>query len=279
MRVAVFSGKGGTGKTMVSVNLAAVSRSAVYVDCDVEEPNGHLYFKPDGVVRETVTVLVPRADPERCDGCLECVRFCRFHALSYSLDRLMVFDDVCHSCGGCSVVCPREAISEHERGIGTVDTGRSGDVVVHTGTMDIGEAIGLPIIGRLLEKASAEDDDVFIDCPPGSSCMAMESIKDADFCILVSEPTVFGAHNLGMVAELARVFGKPVGAVLNKVIEGEEDPSERFCIENGIPILARIPFDLELGRLCSETTIASWADTGYERMFRDLLERITEAVG
>jgi MinD superfamily P-loop ATPase len=277
MRIAVLSGKGGTGKTMVSVNLAAVAGEAVYVDCDVEEPNGALFFKPDVTGEEDVHVLVPRADPQLCDGCLDCVRFCRFHALSYSLDRLLVFDEVCHSCGGCSVVCLRQAISEHPRTIGSVSSGRSDRVKVHTGTMDIGEAIGLPIIGRLLEKAADETGDVFIDCPPGSSCMVMESIRDADFCILVSEPTVFGAHNLGMVAELVSTFGKPLGAVLNKVVAGEEDPSERYCEEHGIPILTRIPFDPVLGRLCSDAEVAARADEGYRRLFAGLLEQVREA--
>ena len=198
MNIAVLSGKGGTGKTMVSVNLASVAEPSVYVDCDVEEPNGHLYFKPDNVERESVDVLVPRSDPEKCDGCMECVKFCKFNALAYTLDRLTVFQEMCHSCGGCKVICPQEAITEYPRTVGYVESGKSGNVEIHTGIMNIGEVAGIPIIDRLLEKIP-ESRNVFIDCPPGSSCSVMESIKNADFCVLVSEPTIFGAHNLNKI--------------------------------------------------------------------------------
>ncbi|MDN5357094.1 MAG: hypothetical protein PWR17_263 [Candidatus Methanomethylophilaceae archaeon] len=273
----MLSGKGGTGKTMLSVNLAAASGPSVYIDCDVEEPNGHLFFKPEKTSEETVSVPVPRADRNKCNGCMECVRFCRFHALAYSLDRLIVFDDMCHSCGGCSEICPQKAITEHPRGVGIVRTGRSGDVTVYTGIMNIGEAAGLPVIHRLLERVAVSDgENVFIDCPPGSSCSVMESIKDADFCVLVAEPTIFGVHNLGMVSELVRILRKPYGVILNKVVENEGDPSEDYCVKNGLPILGRIPFDRELGRLCSEARIASRENIGFERMFREIYENISE---
>ncbi len=279
MKVAVLSGKGGTGKTMLSVNLAAASGPSTYVDCDVEEPNGHLFFKPDESSEETVSVLVPRADRNECDGCMACVRFCRYHALAYSLDRLTVFDDMCHSCGGCAEICPRKAITEHPREVGVVRTGRSGDVSVYTGTMNVGEAAGLPVIRRLLEMtALSYDENIFIDCPPGSSCSVMECIKDADFCVLVAEPTIFGAHNLEMVSELVRVFGRPYGVVLNKVIENERDPSEEYCLDNGLPILGRIPFDIGLGRICSEAGIASRENVVFERMFREIYEKMKEMV-
>lgn len=275
MKVAVLSGKGGTGKTTVSVNLAAVAENSVYVDCDVEEPNGHLFFKPDNVIREPVTVPVPRSDPDKCNGCMKCVRFCRFNALAYSLDRLTVFDDMCHSCGGCAVICPLNAITEYPRTVGYTESGRSGDVDVHTGIMNVGEAAGIPIIGRLMECiASAGERDIFIDCPPGSSCSVMESIKDADFCVLVAEPTVFGTHNLNMVAEVVRVFDKPFGVILNKNIEGEPDPSEKYCFGNNIPIIGKIPFDRKLGMLGSEAAVASREDPEFRNMFCEFLKNI-----
>ncbi|HKM09590.1 MAG TPA: ATP-binding protein [Candidatus Methanomethylophilaceae archaeon] len=277
MNIAVLSGKGGTGKTMLSVNLAKVAGISAYVDCDVEEPNGHLYLKPEGVIREEVSVLVPRSDPDKCNGCMECVEFCRFNALAYSLDRLTVFNDMCHSCGGCSVICPQKAITEYLRTIGNVESGISGEVSVHTGTMNIGEAAGLPIIDRTLQISSAAKAEItFIDCPPGSSCSVMESIKDADFCVLVTEPTIFGTHNLNVVVELVTVFEKPFGVVLNKNIEGEFNPSEEYCSKNDIPIIGRIPFDKELSDLSSEAKIAADESDRFRKIFKGILDNILE---
>ncbi len=277
MKIAVLSGKGGTGKTMLSVNLAAVSGPSVYADCDVEEPNGYLYFKPENVVRESVFVLVPKYDQEKCNGCLECVKFCRFNALAYSLDRLMIFENMCHSCGGCEIICPQDAITEHQRCVGVVETGKSGDVFALTGRMNVGEAAGIPVIKKLLSKIP-KYDNIFIDCPPGSSCSVMESIEDADFCVLVSEPTIFGRHNLAMVADLVRVFNKPFGVILNKDLKGESNPSEEYCHENNLPILGKIPFDSKLGALCSEAKIASRESDKFHKMFKNILDEITEAV-
>ncbi|NLN71365.1 MAG: 4Fe-4S binding protein [Thermoplasmatales archaeon] len=277
MNIAVLSGKGGTGKTMVSVNLAKVAGTSAYVDCDVEEPNGHLYLKPKEVVSEEVSVLVPRSDPDKCDGCRECIEFCRFNAMVYTLDRVKVFNEMCHSCGGCAVICPQEAITEHPRAIGRVESGISGDVHVRTGVMDVGEVAGLPIIARLLQNPSVSEEDLtFIDCPPGSSCSVMESIKDADFCVLVTEPTIFGAHNLDVVVELSRAFNKPFGVILNKDIEGEANPSEEYCSERNIPVLGRIPFDRELSDITSEARIASEESAEFREMFRKILDNILE---
>jgi MinD superfamily P-loop ATPase len=272
--VAVLSGKGGTGKTLVSVNLAAAANEAVYLDCDVEEPNGHLFFKPEVSDEETVTVKIPKIDGNRCTGCRKCVEFCAFHALAFVGDRPILFDEVCHSCGGCALLCPAGAIRETEKAVGTVSSGISEKVAVHTGRLSIGEASGIPVIKALLEKIPGKKDrPVFIDCPPGSSCAVMESIRDADFCVLVAEPTVFGAHNLAMVHELVTLFKKPFGAVLNKCLAGD-NPSEAFCMEHGVPILGRIPFDAELGALNSEGKIAARESKRFQMLFSSLLERI-----
>ena len=279
MKIAVLSGKGGTGKTMLSVNLAAVATPSTYVDCDVEEPNGYLFFKPEDVRPEIVSVLVPSADPNICNGCKECVRFCKFHALAHSGEHLIVFEDVCHSCGGCSLICPLNAITEHPRTVGVVESGRSGEVTIHTGRMNVGEAAGLPIIRKLMKKISESGQErIFIDCPPGSSCTVMESIRDAEFCVLVSEPTIFGAHNLEMIVELVRTFDKPFGVILNKRLDGEKDPSEEYCHRNCLPILGKIPFDHELGILNSEGKIASRENGRFFQMFKDIYDHITECV-
>ncbi|BAK98644.1 putative iron-sulfur binding protein [Oscillibacter valericigenes Sjm18-20] len=272
--IAVLSGKGGTGKTLVSVNLAAAANEAVYLDCDVEEPNGHLFLKPEVSGEETVTVKIPEIDAARCTGCRKCVEFCAFHALAFVGNKPLLFDEVCHSCGGCALLCPANAIRETGKAVGTVSSGISEKVIVYTGRLNIGEASGIPVIKALLQKISNKQDrPVFIDCPPGSSCAVMESIRDADFCILVAEPTVFGAHNLAMVHELVTLFQKPCGAVLNKCLTSE-NPSEAFCVEHGIPILARISFDPELGALNSEGKIAVRESERFQALFASLLERI-----
>lgn len=277
MKIAVLSGKGGTGKTLVTVNLAAAAKTATYIDCDVEEPNGHLFFKPEGITEEKVTVKIPIADEELCSGCRKCVNFCKFNALAYT-NKLIVFDEICHSCGGCILVCPEKALTEKDKAIGTIQKGTSGNVSVYTGIMNLGEASGVPIIKKLLETENQEADKItVIDCPPGSACIVMESIKDADYCILVAEPTLFGVHNLNMVYELVTLFKKPFGVVLNKCLDGE-NPAETFCIENNIKILGRIPFDNELGTLNSNAGIAVNESEKYRELFSDLLQTVIKEV-
>jgi len=273
VRIAVLSGKGGTGKTLVSVNLAAVA--AAYIDCDVEEPNGYLFFKPTEVAAEEVAVKIPVVDQGLCDGCRKCVDFCRFNALAYTDPKLMVFEAVCHSCGGCMLVCPLGAVTEKDKPIGMVERGVSDGVRVMTGIMNPGEASGIPIIRRLLADVPA--GLTFIDCPPGSACIVMESVRDSDYCLLVAEPTIFGAHNLALVHELVQLFGKPHGAVLNKCLPGD-NPSEKYCQDNGIEVLARIDYDQELGRLNSEARVAVRESAGYRAMFTSLLEAVREEV-
>ncbi|MBV4437079.1 4Fe-4S binding protein [Clostridium tyrobutyricum] len=278
MRIAVLSGKGGTGKTLVSVNLTAISKSSTYIDCDVEEPNGHLFFKPEGVQEKEISVKIPKVNNELCNGCRKCVDFCKFNALAYIKNKLIVFDEVCHSCGGCILACPEKALTEKEKVIGKVQKGTSDQVVIYTGILNTGEASGIPIIKKLLaEKNLQGNKQTFIDCPPGSACIVMESIKDADYCILVAEPTLFGVHNLNMVYELVKLFNKPFGVVLNKCLE-EENPAEKFCLEKNIKILGRIPFDTNLGTLNSNAEIAVSKNDKYWKIFSSLLNTVTKEV-
>ena len=272
----MLSGKGGTGKTLVSVNLAAAAEASVYIDCDVEEPNGHLFFKPEITSEETVSAKIPLIDYDRCNGCRNCVDFCKFNALAFIKNKPVLFKDVCHSCGGCALFCPQKAISEEERSVGVIQNGLSGQVRVHTGCLNTGEASGIPIIKQLLQKSTAEMTlPIFIDCPPGSACSVMESIKDADYCVLVAEPTVFGVHNLKMVCDLVEVFHKPYGVVLNKCLEAE-NPAEEFCKERHVTILGRIPFDSKLGTLNSNAKIAVRESARYREAFSALLTTVIE---
>ena len=276
MKIAVLSGKGGTGKTLVSVNLAAVAGRSNYIDCDVEEPNGYLFFRPEPTEAEKVSVKIPVVDGELCNGCRKCVDFCKFNALAYINEKILVFEEVCHSCGGCGLLCPEKAVSEREKEIGEIVRGVSEEVSVRTGILNIGEASGVPIIKKLLHDIPA--GITFIDCPPGSACIVMESVKDADYCIFVAEPTLFGVHNLNIVYELVRLFGKPHGVVINKCLEGE-NPAEKYCLEKGLEVLARIPFDKELGSLNSDGRIAAREKAEYREIFASLLQRVSKEAG
>lgn len=277
MKIAVLSGKGGTGKTLAAVNLAAAADKSVYIDCDVEEPNGHLFFKPESVSSENIYVKIPAVNEEVCIGCRICVDFCKYNALAYTRNRLIVFDEVCHHCGGCMLFCPEKALKEEYKIIGRIQEGLSSNVRVITGVMDIGVASGIPIIKELSKAGSEINELAFVDCPPGSACIVMESIKNADYCIIVAEPTLFGVHNLNMVYELVKLFGKQNGVILNKC-QGDENPAENFCIENGIKILGRIPFDNELGTLNSMALISVRENDKYRDLFTSLLQEVTKEV-
>ncbi len=279
INIAVLSGKGGTGKTLVSVNLAAAADQSVYIDCDIEEPNGHLFFKPQGVQDEVISIKIPVVNEKLCSGCRKCVDFCKFNALAFIKNQPYVFEEVCHSCGGCILLCPEKALTEKEKVIGKVQKGTSEQVTVCTGILNTGEASGVPIIKKLLEDSKANSDILtVIDCPPGSACIVMESIKEADYCILVAEPTLFGVHNLNMVYELVKIFDKPFGVVLNKCLN-EENPAEKFCVDKNISILGRIPFNQELGTLNSNAKIAVRENEEYKKVFSSLLETVIKEAG
>lgn len=277
MNIAVLSGKGGTGKTFVSVNLAAVANNSTYIDCDIEEPNGYLFLKPKNLEIDSVKVKIPIVNKDICIGCRKCVEFCKFNALAYINNNLMVFDDICHSCGGCKLVCPQGAISEEEKIIGEVQKGTSENINVITGILNTGEVSGTPIIKEALNNIEKNKGLTIIDSPPGSACTVMDSIKDADYCILVAEPTVFGVHNLNMVYELLELFQKPYGVVLNKCTE-EENPAEEFCKEKGIKVLEKISFSNKLGELNSNAKIVTRESKKYEKLFSSLLQKIVEEV-
>lgn len=274
MKIAVLSGKGGTGKTLVSVNLACAAEQAVYVDCDVEEPNGHLFLKPEITETKSVAVSVPEVEMSKCNGCRKCVDFCQYNALALLKDNLLIFHEICHSCGGCILFCPEKALQSKQRPIGTIETGSSENVTVLTGCLNTGEVSGVPIIKKLMELLPKQET-IVVDCPPGSACIVMESIREADYCVLVAEPTLFGVHNLAMVYELVKLFNKSFGVVLNKCLPGE-NPAKRYCQENQLPILAEIPYEESLGSLNSKGLIAVREDAQYRELFRKMLHQITK---
>ncbi len=276
MRIAVLSGKGGTGKTFVSVNLAYVKGKSLYIDCDVEEPNGRLFLKPHIQKMEAVNSMIPSVDKEKCSGCRKCVEFCKFNALAYIKDKLLVFPELCHACNGCVMLCPEGALTEGSKHVGYIEHGMSQDVRVMTGILNTGEASGVPIIRQLLSTLSTEDN-VIIDCPPGSACTVMESIKEADYCLLVAEPTKFGIHNLNMVYNLVKLFNKPHALIINKDM-GDKDLIEKYCVDKNIRVIASIPYDAQLGLAISKGFIAAEKYTEYMELFKMILNTVEKEV-
>lgn len=273
MRIAVLSGKGGAGKTMVAVNLAATAGRGSYVDCDVEEPNGRLFLKPENLQQKQAVSLLPVFDAEKCTGCRKCVEFCRFNALIYIKDKPTVFTEVCHSCGGCTLVCPENAVREETRPLGEVEWGNRGDLKVITGILNPGEASGVPVIHTALSMAEDAHGPVVIDCPPGSACSVMESVEGADRCILVAEPTAFGFHNFCMVYELSALMKKPCSVIINKMEEPYQ-PLEDFCREHHLPVLARIPFDHRTAELAAAGELLCEKKPEMKALFEELWKKI-----
>jgi MinD superfamily P-loop ATPase len=276
MRIAVLSGKGGTGKTFVSTNLAAAIGDSTYLDCDIEEPNGYLFLKPKMEKSWKVTVPVPNFDPDKCSGCRKCVQFCQYNALAFIKGKPRLFPEICHSCGGCALICPNGAITETKREIGIIEQGQTDGVAVLTGILGNGEATGVPIIRELIRSAS-KTGNVIIDCPPGSACSAMESIRSADYCLLAAEPTRFGLSNLELVTRLVALFEKPCGIVVNKDIGGKDLIGD-FATAQKIPLLCRIPFDAQLGALIAQGMLAVKEEC-YKEMFLNLYNGILETAG
>jgi MinD superfamily P-loop ATPase len=276
MRITVLSGKGGTGKTLVAVNLAKVAGEGLYIDCDVEEPNGALFLRPEINSVAEVTVTNPEPVPELCDGCQECVRFCQYHALAYA-NQLLFFPELCHDCGGCIRLCPNKALRETKRPVGRVEYGRSGQTETRCGAMEIGEVAGIPIIKELLGDLSPTRCacTIIVDAPPGSGCPVLESVKGSDFCILVAEPTIFGLDNLRLVSELVELFKIPSGVLINKA-DVDNGLVEDFCREKGLRILGKIPFDRDISLIASQGKLLVEEDENYQKFFAGLLRKIEE---
>ncbi len=271
MRISVLSGKGGTGKTFISTNLVSTIGN-VYIDCDVEEPNGAIFLKPEITGQKEVKVKIPQSD-ENCTGCKECVSFCRYHALAYAKDKLLVFHELCHSCGGCVMVCGHNALHETERRIGIIEYGKSQNTEFRHGILDSGNPSGVPIIKELLRDMD-KDKIIVLDCPPGSSCTVMESIKDSDLCILAAEPTLFGIHNLNMVYRLTNLMDIPAGVIINKAVEGNTIVEE-YCRSKNIPVIGKIPYNRQFDIWNSNGELVSQKQ-GCRQIFKQIYENILE---
>lgn len=271
MKIAIASGKGGTGKTTVAVNLALALEDVQLFDCDVEEPNCNLFLGFEMEPVEKVTCLVPEINPEKCTLCRSCASFCRYNALAALPKKIMSFPSLCHGCGGCSFVCSEGAIEEKPRIIGIIEKAASSFQFFH-GILNIGEAMATPVI-RSLQRHIDENSHAIIDSPPGTACPVLAVMGCADYCVLVTESTPFGFHDFLLALEATRALKVPVGVVLNRDGLGDSRV-EDFCRVEGIPILLRIPNDRMIARLYSEGTPFVKEMPEWKEKFEEMFETI-----
>ena len=277
MIISVASGKGGTGKTLVATSLALSlkdTRNVKLLDCDVEEPNDHVFVKPEITRSQGVSIQVPVVDEEKCTYCGKCAEICAFNAIAVFGNHVLTFSQLCHGCGACSYLCPEKAITEEGRETGILELGKTDGLGFVHGRLNIGEAMAPPVIRKVKEHAG-DDGVVIIDVPPGTSCPVVEAIKGSDFCLLVTEPTPFGLNDLVLAVETVRKLCIPCGVVLNRSGVGDTE-TEKYCEKENLPILLTIPLDTEIARLYSRGIplvdgLPQWKDS-----FLELYEKLKE---
>ncbi len=280
MQIAIASGKGGTGKTTIATNLACsiarTDKKVQYLDCDVEEPNGHIFLKPDIKDTQKITIGVPEVDTDLCDGCGKCGQLCQYSAIICLKDKAITFEQLCHSCGGCELVCPTGAIKEKQVEIGFVELGTSGDVMFGQGRLKVGDVRSPALIKKVKENA-ANNGTVIIDAPPGTSCPVIEAVKGVDYVLLVTEPTPFGLNDLELAVEMVRELGLAFAVVINRCDIGD-GRVVRYCQQQDIEILLEMPNDRLVAEAYSQGIKIIDALPGYEEKLLQLYQKINSRV-
>ncbi len=280
MKLAIASGKGGTGKSMVAANLAyTLSRSGpvTLVDCDVEEPNLHLFFPAQEMTRE-VTVPVPVVNETTCQHCGQCSDFCQYGALTVLPERVLFFPELCHSCGGCMLVCPNEAIHEEQKRIGTISTSTPcPGLKLVSGTLDMGDPHAAPVI-REAKMEAAGENLVIYDASPGTSCPVVETLDGCDACVLVTESTPFGLHDLHLAVLVARQLHVPAGVLINRS-DGNDQALLEYCAGNNLHVMMRIPFDREIASIQSRGDLLCRVHPKWQESFAELYQKCIALAG
>ncbi len=279
MRIAVASGKGGTGKTTVALNLALSLENVQLFDCDVEEPNCNLFLEHELEKVRDVEIQVPTISKEKCDLCMKCVDVCRFNALVKLPKSIMFFPKLCHGCGACSIVCPQGAIYEESRSIGIIErsASRSCSTELYQGLLNISEPMASPII-RALKTHIDDTKTVIIDSPPGTACPVISAVTGADYCVLVTEPTPFGIHDLSLAVELLKELHIPYGVVINRCDIGD-DRMDRYCSENNIPVLMKLPNEIKIAELYSRGIPFVLQMPQWKESFLDMFRQVMTLAG
>jgi MinD superfamily P-loop ATPase len=279
MILSVASGKGGTGKTTVAVNLAlSLPKDKVQViDCDVEEPNSHLFLKPAIYQVASVGISVPRVNESKCTYCGKCAQVCEYHAIAVILKNVLIFDELCHGCGACSYLCPEKAIFEVEREIGIIQEGSADGISFTNGVLNVGEPMASPLI-RKVKKRIQNDKLVILDAPPGTACPVIETVKGSDLCLLVTEPTPFGLNDLELAVGMLERLKIPMGVVVNKADVGDRTVWD-YCTSKRIPILMEIPMDREIAESYSKGMPIVAEKPLYLSDFQDLMHQVEKFNG
>jgi len=273
MRISIASGKGGTGKTTIATNLAlSIGSNVQLLDCDVEEPNAHLFINPVFEKTDTIFMPVPDVNEDKCTYCGKCAEICQFKAIAVLKKAVLVFSELCHSCGGCMEVCPEGAITEKGRKLGVIQKGhRNGIEFIH-GKLRLGEAMSPPLIKKVREYETA-DKVTIIDAPPGTSCPVITSMKDTDFVLLVTEPTPFGLYDLKLAVGAVEILDIPRGLIINRSDLGDDQVKD-YARALDLPILMEMPFDRQIAEAYSRGDMIVDVMPEWKAKFLELYEKI-----